>query len=86
MALNGISTLSSKELKQTTKLAKAEAKRQGKIVAYDGTITGTANSAQPFYRTLNHANIALLPTHYSGNTIVDNPAALQSGRPWEPGV
>ena len=86
MSANGISTLSSKELKQTTKLTVAEAKRQGKTVAIDGTISGSGNSSQPFYRTLNTANISLLPTRYVGNVVVDNVAdgnVLVAGRPWE---
>lgn len=86
MAINGISTLASKELKQTTKLDMAEAKRQGKIVALDGTWTGNANVSQPFWRPLNILDIDLLPTVYSGNVIVDNPngvgGALTQGRPW----
>jgi hypothetical protein len=86
MAANGISTLSSKELKQTTKLDMAEAKRQGKIVALDGTWTGSANISQPFYRTLNILDLDLLPTVYSGNVAVDNPngpgGTLTQGRPW----
>jgi len=86
MASNGISTLSSKELKQTTKLAMAEAKRQGKVVALDGTWTGNANVSQPWARTLNVLDIDLLPTVYSGNVIVDNPngpgGTLTQGRPW----
>jgi len=85
MSANGISTLVSKQLKQERKLAIAEAKRQGKNVAVDGTITGAGNSAQPFYRTLNTANINMLPTKYSGNTITDNVLdgnVLISGRPY----
>ena len=85
MSANGISTLVSKQLKQERKLAIAEAKRQGKNVAVDGTITGAGNSAQPFYRTLNTANINILPTKYSGNTITDNVLdanVLISGRPY----
>ena len=85
MSANGIANLVSKQLKQERKLAIAEAKRQGKNVAVDGTITGTGNSAQPFYRTLNTANINILPTKYSGNTITDNVLdanVLISGRPY----
>lgn len=86
MAANGISTLSSKELKQTTKLTMAEAKRQGYTVDIDGTWTGSADINQPFYRTLNTANISLLPTKYVGNVVVDNTVdgdILVQGRPWE---
>lgn len=86
MSANGISTLVSKQLKQEAKLTIAEAKRQGKNVAINGTITGNANVSQPFYRTLNTANINILPTKYSGNTIVDNTIdgnILINGRPWQ---
>ena len=85
MSANGIANLVSKQLKQERKLEIAEAKRQGKNVAVDGTITGVGNSAQPFYRTLNTANINILPTKYSGNTITDNVLdgnVLISGRPY----
>ena len=85
MSANGIANLVSKQLKQEGKLAIAAAKRQGKDVAVDGTITGAGNSAQPFYRTLNTANINILPTKYSGNTITDNVLdgnVLISGRPY----
>jgi hypothetical protein len=86
MSANGISTLVSKQLKQEAKLTIAEAKRKGKDVAINGTITGAGNTAQPFYRTLNTANISLLPTKYSGNAIVDNTIdgnVLVAGRPWQ---
>lgn len=82
MAQNGISTLSTKQARQLAKLTIAEAKRQGKIVSNTGVISGTANSAQPFYRTLNTLDITLLPTQYSGNTVVDNAGNLVVGRPW----
>lgn len=86
MSANGIANLVSKQLKQERKLTIAEAKRKGKDVAVDGTITGTGNSAQPFYRTLNTGNINILPTKYSGNAIVDNTIdgnILINGRPWQ---
>ena len=85
MAANGISTLPSKQAKQEAKLAIAEAKRQGKFVAIDGTISGSANASQPWARTLNVLDIDLLPTKYSGNVIVDNTKdgnVLVAGRPW----
>lgn len=85
MSANGISTLASKQLKQEAKLAIAEAKRKGKFVAIDGTITGNANASQPWARTLSTLDIDLLPTKYSGNVIVDNIKdgnVLVSGRPW----
>jgi len=82
MAANNISTLATKQLKQEAKLAIAEAKRQGKVVAVDGTITGAVDPTKPYYRALNTLDINLLPTKYSGNLIVDNAGALQPGRPW----
>jgi len=82
MAANGISTMANKQLKQEAKLAIAEAKRQGKVVAVDGTITGAVDPTKPYYRALNTLDINLLPTKYSGNLIVDNAGALQPGRPW----
>jgi hypothetical protein len=85
MAANGISTLATKQLKQEAKLDIAEAKRQGKTVADDGTITGSVDATKPYYRSLNTLNINLLPTKYSGNTVSDNAnvGGLQPGRPWE---
>ena len=85
MSANGIAHLISKQLKQEGKLAIAEAKRQGKIVAIDGTISGSANALQPFARTLSNLDIDMLPTKYSGNVIIDNTMdndVLLHGRPW----
>lgn len=86
MAANGISTLPSKQAKQEAKLTIAEAKRQGYTVNIYGNIGNVANTSQPFYRTLNSANISLLPTKYVGNVVVDNIVdgnVLVAGRPWE---
>jgi hypothetical protein len=84
MAANGISTLSTKQAKQSAKLAKATAKRQGKTVAKDGTITGSVDSTKPYYRARNTLGVTQLPTQYSGNVVVDNANAggLVKGRPW----
>ena len=84
MAANGISTLSTKALKQVGKLNIAQAKRQGKTVARDGTISGSLDSTKPYYRARNIYNITQLPTQYNGNDITDNPNAdgLIEGRPW----
>ena len=86
MAANGISTLALKRTRQDTKLAKAEAKRQGKVVATDGTISGSADPSKPYYRSANTLDASLLPTRYhaSSNTgaLVDNAGTLQQGRPW----
>ena len=88
MAANGISTLSTKALKQVGKLNIAQAKRQGKTVARDGTISGSLDSTKPYYRAHNIYDITQLPTQYNGNGITDNANAsgLIVGRPWAPGV
>lgn len=84
MAANGISTLSTKQLKQEAKLAKATAKRQGKIVARDGTITGSTDATKNYYRAANTLDTSLLPTKYNGNGITNNAntGGLVVGRPW----
>jgi hypothetical protein len=84
MAANGISTLSTKQLKQEAKLAKATAKRQGKVVARDGTISGSTDATKNYYRAANTLDIALLPTKYNGNAITNNvnTGGLVEGRPW----
>jgi len=75
-----------KEARQIAKLTIAEAKRQGKVVATDGTITGSIDPTKPYYRTNNQYDIAQLPTQYDGNDIIDNPnvGGLLQGRPWSP--
>jgi len=84
MSANGISELATKQLKQEAKLAKATAKRQGKVVAVDGTISGSVDDTKPYYRVANTLDITLLPTKYNGNGITDNPnvGGLVDGRPW----
>jgi hypothetical protein len=84
MSANGISDLSTKQLKQVAKLAKATAKRQGKTVADDGTITGAVDSTKNYYRARNTLDITQLPTQYSGDNLTDNAnsGGLVAGRPW----
>ncbi len=84
MALNGISELSTKEARQLAKLEIAEAKRNGKVVADDGTVSGSVDPTKPYYRSTNVLDISELPTKYSGNTVVDNinSTGLVAGRPW----
>tara|TARA_B100000965_G_scaffold261402_1_gene220437 strand:+ start:3812 stop:4075 length:264 start_codon:yes stop_codon:yes gene_type:complete len=86
MAANGISTLALKRTRQDTKLAKAEAKRQGKVVATDGTVTGSADPSKPYYRAANTLDASLLPTRYhpsdNEGALVDNAGAPTAGRPW----
>lgn len=89
MALNGISTSTYKAARQTAKLELAKAKREGRIVADDGTITGSINTTTPYYRPRNIYDISQLPTVYSTSTnttanVIDNPniGGLVYGRPW----
>lgn len=84
MSANGIAHLTTREDRQKAKLAIAEAKRQGKTVAADGTITGSVDPTKPWYRDNNVLDITELPTQYDGNDVLDNPnvGGLQEGRPW----
>jgi hypothetical protein len=83
MSANGIAHRATKQLKQVGRLTIAEAKRQGKTVAADGTISGSYNSSKPYWRYLNTLDIDLLPSKYVDNNVQDNPAPLQDGRPWK---
>jgi hypothetical protein len=89
MSANGISDrlLHTKEQSQLLKLQIAEAKRQGKVVATDGTITGSLDSSKPYYRPNNVLDTTLLPDTYNGNVpgADDNPntGGLVAGRPWK---
>ena len=85
MAANGISTLANKKLRQDAKLALALAKREGKTVAADGTISGATDTDAPSYRARNTLDISQLPTKYdTDNSLIDNAntGGLVTGRPW----
>lgn len=82
MAANNISTLPTKQDRQIAKLDIAQATRQGKTVARDGTISGSVDSTKTAYRYWNVYDIDALPTQYSGNVVVDNPGPLVAHRPW----
>ena len=71
---NKIANLTTREDRQVAKLALAELRRKA-----GGNVSAT------YYRPLNTANVDLLPTKWSGNTLVDNPnpGGAQQGRPWE---
>jgi hypothetical protein len=88
MAANGISALGTKALKQVAKLDIAQAKKQGKTVAKNGTISGSVDSTKNYYRARNTYDITQLPTQYTGNAVTDNANAsgLLVSRPWAPGV
>jgi hypothetical protein len=76
--------LADKEARQIAKLDIALAKRQGKVVATNGTITGSVDPTKPYYRVRNNYDITQLPTQYDGNAISDNAnvGGLVQGRPW----
>ena len=84
MAANSISTLGTKALRQVAKLNIAQAKKQGKVVARNGTISGAIDSTKNYYRARNTYDITQLPTQYTGNAVTDNANAsgLLPGRPW----
>lgn len=86
MSANGISHETLKRDRQDQKLAIAEAKRQGKTVADDGTISGSVDPTKPYYRSLNTLDATLLPTRYNATSntgaLVQNGTTLIDGRPW----
>ena len=72
-----------KEARQIAKLNIAQAKRQGKTVATDGTISGVVDSTKPYYRAKNTYDLAFLADTYA--TTGDdnaNTSGLVRGRPW----
>jgi hypothetical protein len=72
MAANGISTLGTKQLKQEAKIAIAQAKKQGKTVAKNGTVTGSIDATKRYFRDANTYDLNLLPTKYVGNVSYNN--------------
>jgi len=76
--------LADKEARQTAKLDIAQAKREGRVVADDGSISGPVDATKNYYRARNQYDITQLPTQYSGNNLTDNPntGGLVEGRPW----
>ena len=73
MSANGISTLSTKALRQVAKLDLAQTKRQA-----------AGDTSKVYYRVNNTYDITELPTQYTGNNITNNPntGGLVQGRPW----
>jgi len=84
MSANGISDLATKELKQVAKLDIAKAKREGRVVADDGSVTGSVDATKNYFRSRNQYDITQLPTQYNDNDITDNANSgeLVTGRPW----
>jgi hypothetical protein len=77
--------LADKQARQIAKLNIAQAKRQGKTVAVNGTVTGSVDSTKPYYRYWNTYDINDLPTKYTGNAVTNNANAggLAAHRPWK---
>jgi hypothetical protein len=84
MSANGISHRATRQLRQEGKLEIAEAKRQGKTVARDGTVSGSLDPSKPYYRENNVLDIDLLSAKYIGDVAVDDGAPLEPARPWKP--
>ena len=88
MAANGISTLTLKATRQDRKLVLARAKREGKTIAKDGTLSGPTDASAEAYRARNTITHSELPTRYhaSSNTGAlrnnANEGGLKLGRPW----
>lgn len=84
MSANGISDLGTKELKQAAKLDIAQAKREGRVVADNGNITGSVDATKNYFRSRNQYDITQLPTQYDDDAVVDNAnsGGLVTGRPW----
>lgn len=87
MSANGISTLGAgtpaqiKEARQIAKLEIAQAKRQGKVVAVDGTITGSADDTKSYYRYWNvYDRLTLSGPYNIDEALTVNP--LADHRPW----
>lgn len=87
MGANGISTLGggtdieNKESRQIAKLDIAQAKRQGKVVATDGTISGSPDSTKTYYRYWNvYDRLTLAGPYNVDETTTTNP--LADHRPW----
>lgn len=88
MSANGISHLTYKADRQVAKLDIAQAKRQGKVVARDGTITGSVDTSKPYYRSNNVYDLTSLPNPYDSGTNTSNTddtpntGGLLIARPW----
>lgn len=76
---DGSDPVATKAARQVAKLNIAQAKRQGKIVADDGTITGSVDTTKPYYRTNNVYDLDALSLAYG--TVADSDPLLPA-RPW----
>ena len=90
MAANGISTLSTKTLRQVAKLDLAQAKRKGQTITEGGSTwstDGVDDDTKNYYRSNNTYDLTSLPNIYNGNVPADpdanpNPNGLLLKRPW----
>ena len=89
MSKNGISTLSTKQLRQVAKLDLAQAKRKGQTITEGGgtwSTDGVDDDTKNYYRSNNTYDLTSLPDIYNGNLpgIDDNPNpdGLIQKRPW----
>ena len=89
MAANGISTLSTKQLRQVAKLDLAQAKRKGQTITEGGgtwSTNGIDDDTKPYYKPNNTYDITALPDIYNGNVPGaddnPNPDGLLPKRPW----
>lgn len=91
MGANGIGdrATQTKQQSQVAKLNIAQAKREGRVVAVDGSITGGIDATKNYFRANNVYDLALLPDVWDGNIpgVDNNPnvGGLQLGRPWGSG-
>src|SRR6056300_526616 len=91
MGANGIGDRSTqtKQQSQVAKLTIAQAKREGRVVAVDGTVTGGIDATKPYFRAKNVYDLTQLPDTYNANEPGpdDNPntGGLITGRPWTMG-
>lgn len=76
---DGSDPVATKAARQVAKLDIAQAKRQGKTVADNGTISGSVDSTQTYYRSNNVYDLDALSLAYG--TVADSDPLLLS-RPW----
>ena len=70
-AVNLISSLATKQLKQEAKLALAQLRRQA-----------AGDTSANYYRYWNTSDVNSLPTKYVGDNVFDNLGSLVDHRPW----
>jgi hypothetical protein len=79
IAGDGSDPVATKAARQVAKLNIAQAKRQGKVVADDGSISGDADSSKTYYRNNNVYELDALSLAYG---TVEDADPLLTARPW----